>query len=93
MSLTPHIYKLIATRELRMSRSPMAQRTAYWDVRMCMKCGQMQIREASKNMRWEDRKIDNLTKHDKHFTERMSILKHSILERADGKTEYEICAA
>ena len=87
-----HAYKLIATRELRMSRSPdKARKTLHWDVRMCMRCGQIQITDAPKIMEWEDRKIENITAYDVHLSKRMSMLRNSILKRANGKTEFEIC--
>ena len=82
-----HAFKLIATRDLRMSRalSRKAQITVYWDVRVCMKCGKMEIRDKGKG-KWEDRMLANISGHDAYFYKVMTVLVKSIRERADGKT-------
>ena len=64
-----------------------AQITVYWDVRVCMKCGKMEIRDKGQQGKgkWEDRMLANISQHDAYFCEVMTVLVKSIRERADDR--------
>ena len=85
-----HSFKLIATRELRLSRSRAYQADSieeqiYWDIRVCVACGCMQIKDDREEVMeviqkgvWRDKDLARISQHDKHFHRQLSKLVSSI---------------
>ena len=77
-----HDFKLIVTRELRLCKSnPIVHSRIYWDVRICVVCGMIQVKDrraVGLLDTWEKRGVGKISGRDIDFHRRLTMLTKSL---------------